>query len=80
LVKTKNGAPLRLAEAAGFEAFLTADQSLQSQQNLSQSKLRIMVFAAWSNRMEHIGPLLAKAISALQEMTPGELRIIRGGA
>lgn len=56
--KTKNGALLRLAKAAGFEAFLTADQSLQYQQNLSASKLRIIVFAAPSNRMEHIGPLL----------------------
>jgi hypothetical protein len=32
--KTKNGALLRLAESAGFDAFLTADQSLQYQQNL----------------------------------------------
>ena len=36
---TKNGALLRLAESAGFDAFLTADQSLQYQQNLSSSKL-----------------------------------------
>jgi len=77
--KTKNGALLRLAEGAGFEAFLTADQSLQYQQNLAASKLRIIVFAAPSNRMEHIGPLLPQAIVALREMTAGELRIIRGG-
>jgi hypothetical protein len=43
---TKNGALLRLAEAAGFSAFLTADQSLQYQQNLSESQLRIIVFVA----------------------------------
>ena len=76
--KTKNGALLRLAEGAGFEAFLTADQSLQYQQNLAASKLRIIVFAAPSNRMEHIGPLLPQAIVALREMKAGELRIIRG--
>jgi alkanesulfonate monooxygenase SsuD/methylene tetrahydromethanopterin reductase-like flavin-dependent oxidoreductase (luciferase family) len=75
--KTKNGALLRLAEAAGFDAFLTADQSLQYQQNLSKSKLRIIVFEAPSNRLEHIGPLLPQAIAALHEMSPGELRIIR---
>jgi hypothetical protein len=63
--RTKNGALLRLAEGAGFDAFLTADQSLQYQQNLAASKLRIIVFAAPSNRMEHIGPLLPRAIEAL---------------
>lgn len=37
---------LRLVESAGREAFLTADQSLQYQQNLANSKLRIIVFEA----------------------------------
>ena len=74
--RTKNGALLRLAEEAGFEAFLTADQSIQFQQNLAKSRLRIIVFAAPSNRIEHIGPLLPRAIAALGEMQPGELRVI----
>jgi hypothetical protein len=74
--KTKNGALLRLAEGAGFEAFLTADQSLRYQQNLSKSKLRIIVFIALSNRLEHIRPLLPGAVAALREMKPGELRVI----
>lgn len=77
--RTKNGALLRLAEAAGFGAFLTADQSLQYQQNLSASKIRIIVFVALSNRMEHIGPLLPQAMAALREMAPGELRLIGAG-
>jgi hypothetical protein len=74
--RTKNGALLRLAEASGFGAFLTADQSIQYQQNLAASKLRIVVFEAPSNRLEHIRPLLPRAMSALREMSPGELRII----
>lgn len=74
---TKNGALLRLAEAAGFGGFLTADQNLQYQQNLSASKLRIVVFEAPSNRLEHIRPLLPEAVAALHEMAPGELRVIR---
>lgn len=76
--KTKNGALLRLAESAGFDGFLTADQSLQFQQNLANSKLRIVVFQALSNRIEHIRPLMPQAIAALREMAPGEVRIIRG--
>ncbi len=78
--KTKNGALLRLAESAGFEAFLTADQSLRHQQNLSGSKLRIIVFVAPSNRLEHIAPLLPQAMSALREMLPGEVRLIHSAA
>ncbi|HEV7425850.1 MAG TPA: hypothetical protein VGQ46_05745 [Thermoanaerobaculia bacterium] len=74
--QTKNGALLRLAESAGFDAFLTADQSLQFQQNLTNSKLRIIVFQAVSNRIEHIRPLVARAIAALREMAEGEIRII----
>lgn len=76
LVEHKNGALLRLAEGAGFDAFLTADQSLRYQQNLSRSRLRIIVFEALSNRLEHIGPLLPQALAALLQMSPGELRII----
>lgn len=75
--RTKNGALLRLAESAKFDAFLTADQSLRYQQNLAASKLRIIVFEAPSNRMEHIEPLLAETMAALREMQPGELRVIR---
>jgi hypothetical protein len=74
--QTKNGALLKLAEAAGFDAFLTADQSLQYQQNLSASRIRIIVFATISNRLEHIRPLLPEALKALSEMQPGELRVI----
>lgn len=74
--KTKNGALLRRAQEAGFDAFLTADQSLQYQQNLSDSRIRIIVFAAVSNRLEHIQPLLPAAMDALREMAPGEVRVI----
>jgi len=74
---TKNGALLRRAETAGFGGFLTADQSLRYQQNLSASKLRIVVFEAPSNRLEHIRPLLPEAVIALHEMAPGEVRVIR---
>jgi hypothetical protein len=76
---TKNGALLRVAASAGFGAFLTADQSLQYQQNLTNSVIRIIVFEAPSNRLEHIRPLLPQAIKALGEMLPGEVRIIGGG-
>lgn len=65
-----------LAESEGFQAFLTADQSIRYQQNLSASKLRIIVFAAPSNRLEHIRPLLQQAMAALHEMSAGELRVI----
>jgi len=40
---------------------------------------QIIVFEALSNRLEHIRPLLPEALKALNEMAPGELRIIGRG-
>ncbi|HUR81904.1 MAG TPA: hypothetical protein VM733_14155 [Thermoanaerobaculia bacterium] len=39
--------------------------------------MRIVVFEAVSNRMEHVGPLMPEALGALREMKPGEIRVIR---
>jgi predicted nuclease of predicted toxin-antitoxin system len=50
----KNGELLKLAAAAGFEIFLTSDQSLEFQQNLSNSPLFIVVLVAVSNAIEDL--------------------------
>lgn len=46
-----NGELLRKAESEGFRVFVTADQNLQYQQNLSKSSLGIIVIAGRSNRV-----------------------------
>ncbi len=53
-----NGELLRKAESDEFQVFVTADQNLQYQQNLSNSSLGIVVLAARSNRIQDFIPLL----------------------
>ena len=45
----KNGALLTKAEDAGFSVFLTGDQNLEFQQNISKSRLGVVVLCAASN-------------------------------
>jgi predicted nuclease of predicted toxin-antitoxin system len=45
----RNGELLRRAAEAGFEVFVTADQNIAFQQNLTGSPLRVIVLAAASN-------------------------------
>ena len=54
----KNGELLRVAADAGFEVLVTADRNLQFQQNLSQSRLGIILLIAPSNALEDSLPLV----------------------
>lgn len=64
--------------ASAFDVFLTADQSLQYQQNLRDHDIRVVVLAAVTNRVEDLVPLLATAIDAARRIEPGEVRVVRG--
>ncbi len=53
----KNGALLRLAQTE-FDVFLTIDQNLTNQQNLSNIDLAIVVLSAQDNQLETLQPLM----------------------
>jgi predicted nuclease of predicted toxin-antitoxin system len=69
----KNGALLTLA-AANFDAFLTTDQNIEFQQNLSALPIAILVVIAKSNRMRDIEPLVPEILKALNHLPPKALR------
>ncbi len=71
-----NGELLRLAEQQ-FEVFLTADQKLPHQQNLPTFRIAVVVFAAVSNRLRDIQPLVPKALEILAELRPGTAIVLR---
>jgi len=71
-----NGALLRLAEQE-FEVFLTADQKIPNQQNLPKFRIAVLVFAAVSNRLRDIEPLVPKALEILAELQPGTATVLR---
>jgi len=68
----KNGKLLALA-ATRFDVFLTADQNLEYQQNLSMLPLAVLVLVVRNNRIESIDPLVPKLLSVLENHAPRSL-------
>ena len=62
---TKDGALLRLALEAGFDAFITVDGGIQHQQNLAGVPLRIVALNVISNRLQDIEPLIPELLEVL---------------
>ncbi|HET9493083.1 MAG TPA: DUF5615 family PIN-like protein [Chloroflexia bacterium] len=73
---TSNGELLDLAEAHGFEVFVTADQGLQYQQNLTKRNIAFVVLASRDNRIESLDPLVPAILRALSSVQPGEVVVI----
>ena len=63
------GELLELA-ATRFDAFVTADQNLQYQQNLSQLPLTVVVLVARDNRLESLRGPAAEFLSRLSGLPP----------
>lgn len=63
-----------LARSAGrFDVFVTADQNLRYQQNLSALPVAIAVLIAKSNRIHDLRPLVRNLLRALAKMQPRTL-------
>ena len=69
----KNGDLLRRAAASGFDVFVTADQSVEFQQNLARTRLGVVVLVALSTALEDLRPLVPAALSAIGRVRPGEV-------
>lgn len=69
---TKNGALIRAA-IPEFDVFLTVDQNLTYQQNLTGSTLAIVTLNVLSNRFEDIVPLMPRVNAVLKSIQPGEI-------
>jgi predicted nuclease of predicted toxin-antitoxin system len=70
----KNGELRRRAALDTFDIFVTADQNLQFQQNLSGSPLAVVVLVAASNVLEELLPLVPALQQAVRDGRPGEVR------
>jgi predicted nuclease of predicted toxin-antitoxin system len=69
----KNGELLQQAEDAGYDVFLTIDQGIPHQQNLTQRRISILVIRARTNQIEDLLPLLGVILSKLKEIQPGQI-------
>jgi predicted nuclease of predicted toxin-antitoxin system len=64
-----NGELLELA-AARFDAFVTADQNLQYQQNLAALPIRVVLLIARDNRFETLTSLIPQLLLRLETAPP----------
>ena len=65
----KNGALLAAADRAGFELFITADQELTYQQNLTGRKMAVLVLS--TNNWDLVKAGIAQITAAIEAVTPG---------
>jgi hypothetical protein len=65
----KNGALLDAAEKTGFDLFITADQELSYQQNLTGRAIALVVLS--TNNWSLIKADVAEIITAINAATPG---------
>ena len=62
---TNNGDLLRLAPVNGFDAFITADQGVEHQQNPYQLPLPVVILIADRTRIAELQPLVPEVIDLL---------------
>jgi hypothetical protein len=65
----KNGALLTAAEDAGFDLFITADQEIRYQQNLTGRKIAVLVLS--TNNWSVIKEQVAEISDVIEAVTPG---------
>jgi hypothetical protein len=73
----RNSTLLQLA-AADFDAFLTADQSLEHQQNLGALPIAVVILVAPTNRIESLRPLIPALRRTLETLPPRQLVHVSG--
>jgi hypothetical protein len=67
----RNGELLSLA-AGRFDAFITVDQNMLKQHDLSQYDIAVIVLVARSNRLADLQPLIPQLLAALTTTKSGE--------
>jgi len=72
LAGLENGALLNAIEDK-FTVFITVDQNIQYQQNLTGSRIAIIVLVVPSNRYEDIVPMIPACLSAINKIQAGEV-------
>jgi Domain of unknown function (DUF5615) len=74
----KNGRLLALADTE-FDVFLTVDQNLKYQQNLSAIRIAIILLVARNNRLKTLLPLMPEVREALDKIGASEFIHLGGG-
>ena len=70
-----NGDLLKLARDR-FDVFVTSDQNMPHQWNITSRDLPIIIFKGKSNARKDLAPLVPKALTMLDDLKRGEIRTI----
>lgn len=62
----KNGKLLAAAQDS-FDVFITIDQNLIAQQNVTNLRIAIIILESISNELEHLVPLVPQMLAILQQ-------------
>lgn len=73
----ENGELLRLA-SSGFDVFVTSDQRLSYQQDISNFKIAVIVLVARRNKVDFLRPLMDQVRRVLPQLHAGEVRRVGG--
>jgi predicted nuclease of predicted toxin-antitoxin system len=65
LAGKKNGELLSLAQAAGFEVFVTIDRGIEYEQNLVRRDIAVIMVRAKSSRLADLLPLVPEVLKQL---------------
>lgn|SRR6202035_3970677 len=74
----ENGALLTTAETSKFDIFLTVDQGIKYQQNLTHRRIAIIILRAKSNRLKDLLPLVPLCLAHIETVQPGNIVRIGG--
>jgi hypothetical protein len=80
LAGLKNGDILKAAEAAKFDVFLSVDQGIEYQQNLTSRKIAIIIFRTKSNRLRNLLQLVPACLARRKSIQPGQVVSIEATA
>src|SRR5216683_8392642 len=66
-----NGELLAAAETAKFDVFLTVDQGIEYQQNLTGRSIAIIIVRTKSNRLKDLLPHVSVCLAHIESIQPG---------
>ena len=73
-----NGELLAAAETAKFDVFLTVDQGIEYQQNLTGRSIAIIIVRTKSNRLKDLLPYVPVCLAHIESIQPGQIVRIEG--
>ena len=71
----KNGDLLALTSQQ-FDVFVTVDQNLSYQQNLSGKSIAVIVLQGKTNRLADLKPLVSSLLAAIDSAQRGEVKVV----